>query len=108
MIAGHAHNNAIGGFQPSIEPDVTVDASGGYGIQITGSAKNNDIFHTDIGTNPGATTNLGNTLGGIYLAPARRAPQSVARRPRSRSTFSTVPGGRCDHRQVQRQHRRGG
>ena len=34
LIDGHAHDNAIGGFQPSIEPQVTVSANRGYGIQV--------------------------------------------------------------------------
>ncbi len=66
-IAGRAHKNAIGGFQPSIEPQVTVDASRGYGIQIVGSARNNVVFHTVIGANAGGTVPLPNLLGGIYV-----------------------------------------
>jgi parallel beta-helix repeat protein len=66
-ISGNAHGNAIGGFQPSVEPQVTVSSNRGYGIEIVGTAHNNVVFHTYIGTNYNATAALGNTLGGIYL-----------------------------------------
>ncbi len=66
-IAGNAHGNAIGGFQPSIEPQVTISANDGYGIAIVGSAHDNVVFHTYIGTNHNATVALGNVLGGIEL-----------------------------------------
>ena len=69
LIAGNAHNNAIGGFQPSIEPHVTISSNAGYGIRVAGSARNNVVFNTVIGTNAQGTVPLGNRLGGIYLAP---------------------------------------
>ncbi len=69
LITGHAHNNAVGGFQPSIEPTVTVSANRGYGIQVAGFAHNNVVYHTNIGTNAQAQTDLGNKLGGIDLGP---------------------------------------
>jgi parallel beta-helix repeat protein len=65
LIDGHAHNNAVGGFQPSIEPQVTVSANDGYGIAVADYAHDNAIFHTYIGTNGQGTGNLGNALGGI-------------------------------------------
>ncbi|MDR3633174.1 MAG: right-handed parallel beta-helix repeat-containing protein [Isosphaeraceae bacterium] len=67
LISGHAHNNAIGGFQPSLEPQVTVSSNDQYGIAIVGSAHDNDVFHTYVGTSALGVQNLGNTLGGIYL-----------------------------------------
>ena len=42
QIDGHAHNNAIGGFQASVEPQVTISNNDGYGIAILGSANDND------------------------------------------------------------------
>ncbi len=69
LISGNAHDNAIGGFQPSVEPQVTISANRGYGIEIVGSAHNNVVYHTYIGTNAQGTADLGNTLGGIYLGP---------------------------------------
>ena len=68
-IDGRAHDNTIGGFQPSVEPQVTISDNDGYGIAIVGSACNNLIVHTDIGTNYLGVGNLGNQLGGIYLGP---------------------------------------
>jgi hypothetical protein len=67
LITGHAHGNAIGGFQPSIEPQVTVSANRRYGIEVAGSAHDNVIFHSNIGTNGFGNKDLGNALGGIYL-----------------------------------------
>jgi hypothetical protein len=72
-ISGNAHGNAIGGFQPSVEPQVTVSSNGGYGIEIVGSARDNVVYHTYIGTNTGANAPLGNTLGGVYLGPGTSA-----------------------------------
>jgi trimeric autotransporter adhesin len=46
---------------------VTISANRGYGIQIIGSASNNIVFNTNIGTNAQGTTPLGNALGGIYI-----------------------------------------
>ena len=69
QLDGHAHNNAIGGFQASIEPQVTISNNKGYGIAILGSAHDNDIFNSDIGTNYQGTGDLGNQLGGIYVGP---------------------------------------
>jgi parallel beta-helix repeat protein len=72
-ISGNAHGNAIGGFQPSIEPEVVVSANRGYGIEVVDSAHDNVIVHTFIGTNAEDTADLGNTLGGIYLGPGTRS-----------------------------------
>ena len=66
-ISGNAHGNAIGGFQPSVEPQVTISANRGYGIEVVGSARDNVVFHTYIGTNFNGTAALGNRLGGISL-----------------------------------------
>ena len=66
-IDGHAHDNAIGGFQASIEPQVTISNNDGYGIAIVGAAHDNDVFNTFIGTTYLGTGDLGNKLGGIYV-----------------------------------------
>ncbi|MEO6810234.1 MAG: right-handed parallel beta-helix repeat-containing protein, partial [Isosphaeraceae bacterium] len=68
-ISGRAHDNAIGGFQPSIEPQVTISSNLGYGIEIVGSAHHNVVYHTYIGTDFNAETALGNVLGGVSLGP---------------------------------------
>ncbi len=72
-ITGNAHGNAIGGFQPSVEPQVTISSNRGYGIEIVGNAHDNHVFHTDIGTNAEGRGDLGNTLGGILLGPGTRS-----------------------------------
>jgi trimeric autotransporter adhesin len=69
LISGNAHGNAIGGFQPSLEPQVTISANGRYGVEIVGSAHDNMIFHTYLGTTGEGTGDLGNGLGGVYLGP---------------------------------------
>ena len=66
-ITGHAHDNAIGGFQPSVEPQVTISANRRYGIEITGSAYHNFVVHSFLGTNSSGRAVLGNILGGISL-----------------------------------------
>ena len=48
---------------------MTVSANGRYGIEVVGSAHDNVVFHTYIGTNCQGTGDLGNRLGGIYLGP---------------------------------------
>ena len=68
LIDGHAHHDAIGGFQPSIENGVTLSENHGYGIAIVGSARKNVIYNTDIGTNLGGTGDLGNGRGGIFVS----------------------------------------
>lgn len=66
-IDGHAHDNAIGGFQASIEPQVTISNNDGYGIAIVGAAHDNDIFNSYIGTSYLGTGEMGNKLGGVYV-----------------------------------------
>jgi hypothetical protein len=78
VISGHAHGNAIGGFQPSIEPQVTVSGNDGYGIEVLHSAHDNSIFHSFIGTNFDASSAVPNQLGGVFLG---------------RGTSSTTVGG---------------
>ncbi|WP_165070805.1 beta strand repeat-containing protein [Paludisphaera rhizosphaerae] len=68
-ISGRAHGNAVGGYQPSIEPRDTSSANGRYGIEIVGSARDNVIYNTYIGTDARGTSALGNLLGGVYLGP---------------------------------------
>jgi hypothetical protein len=75
LITGHAHGNAIGGFQPSIEPQVTVSANRRYGIEISGHASDNAIFHASIGTNAMGNGALGNALGGIFLGSGTSSTQ---------------------------------
>ena len=73
LISGHAHGNAIGGFQPSVEPRVTISANLAYGIAIIGAAHDNVVYHTYIGTDAQGTADLGNTLGGILLGAGTRS-----------------------------------
>ena len=67
LLSGRAHGNAIGGFQVSIEPQTTISANRRYGVEVVGSAHNNSIVHTFIGTNSNGSVPLGNRLGGVTL-----------------------------------------
>ena len=72
MIRGQAHGNAIGGFQPSVEPQNFVSGNLKYGIAVMDRAYNNSIFHTAIGR--GASVHLPypvipNLAGGVFLGP---------------------------------------
>lgn len=69
LITGNAHGITIGGFQASIEPQVTVSANLGYGLKFAGNAHNNLVFDTYIGTDFNGQGSLGNALGGILLGP---------------------------------------
>ena len=72
VIRGEAHDNAIGGFQPSIEPENFVSGNYGYGIAVLDRAYNNSIFHTTIGLGisvPPPFPIIPNSAGGILLGP---------------------------------------
>ena len=107
VITGHAHDNAIGGFQPSIEPTVTVSANRGYGIQIVGSARNNVVYHTNIGTNAGADADLGNKLGGVYLGPGTSFNTVGGSSAALSESDPLQPRPCCDHTSLSRRHRDG-
>ncbi|WP_169974063.1 right-handed parallel beta-helix repeat-containing protein [Tautonia rosea] len=68
-ISGHAHSNAIGGFQPSIEPRMTISGNLGYGVEIVGKARMNRVFNAFIGTGASELNPIGNGLGGVLLGP---------------------------------------
>lgn len=67
VIRGTAHNNAIGGFQPSVEPTVFASGNMKYGIAVIDQAHNNFIFHTTIGLGAGISGAIPNEQGGILL-----------------------------------------
>jgi parallel beta-helix repeat protein len=72
VLRGEAHGNAIGGFQPSVEPENFVSGNKGYGIAVMDRAYNNSIFHTTIGlgiTVPPPFPIIPNSTGGILLGP---------------------------------------
>jgi trimeric autotransporter adhesin len=70
VIRGEAHGNAIGGFQPSVEPENFVSGNRAYGIAVMDRAYNNSIFHTTIGRGAALTPPypfIPNLAGGILL-----------------------------------------
>ncbi|CEF49391.1 unnamed protein product [uncultured bacterium] len=70
LLDGNAHDNNIGGFQPSVIPEVTIAANGANGIAVVGNAKNNTIFHSLIGLNISGLTAIGNAGAGIFVGGA--------------------------------------
>ena len=93
MIRGEAHGNAIGGFQPSVEPQNFVSGNYGYGIAVMDRAYNNSIFHTKIGLGA-LNVVVPNLAGGVLLnmgttgyddrRPDRSPTDSDARQQRTR------------------------
>jgi len=67
VISGTAHGNAIGGFQPSVEPTVFASGNVGYGIAVLDYASNNYIFNSNVGIGAGTAGAIPNKQGGIYL-----------------------------------------
>jgi hypothetical protein len=65
-ISGRARRNSIGGFEPSIEPEVYSAGNVGYGISVIDSARDNSIYHASVG-NGFSNLPLPNNEGGIYL-----------------------------------------
>jgi hypothetical protein len=72
-FSGQANGNAVGGFQPSVEPTNTISANGRYGIEFAGSSHDNAVVHSHIGTTAAGVHPLGNALGGVYLGPGTRS-----------------------------------
>jgi len=66
VIGGKASKNAIGGFQPSVEPHVYVAGNTGNGIVIKDQASDNTIYHTTVGGGA-LTASIPNGLNGIVL-----------------------------------------
>jgi len=69
LITGNAHDNAIGGFQVSIQTKVHLSGNLRYGIEITGKARNNRIYNSVIGAAFEAPNPIPNQLGGILVGP---------------------------------------
>jgi trimeric autotransporter adhesin len=67
LIGGKAHDNVIGGFQPSVEPNVFVSGNKKYGIAVMDQAYDNTIFHSTIGLGAGSSGAIPNEYGGILL-----------------------------------------
>jgi len=66
VLRGEAHGNAIGGFQPSVEPENFVSGNEGYGIAVMDRAYNNSIFHTKMGLGA-VNVAIPNLAGGVLL-----------------------------------------
>ncbi len=67
LIDGTAHNNIVGGYQNSVIPQNLFSGNLGYGVAILGSAHDNKVFNTYIGTDVFGTGALGNAQGGVLI-----------------------------------------
>jgi len=88
VISGTAHNNAIGGFQPSVEPTVFASGNKGYGIAIVDQARNNRIYGTNVGITA-AGNPLPNEFGGILLDIGTSGTTIGGIEPRLRNNISS-------------------
>jgi parallel beta-helix repeat protein len=68
LIQGTAHGNIIGGTLRSVIPQDTFSGNKGYGVVITGSAHDNRVFRSFIGTQLLGLKALGNKKGGVLIA----------------------------------------
>lgn len=67
VIRGRAHDNAIGGFQRSVEPTCYVSGNKKFGIVVSEGAYNNSIFNTIVGIGAANAGAMPNSEGGILL-----------------------------------------
>ncbi len=71
LISGTAHNNALGGFKPSVETRNHFSGNTGYGVNVTEGAYNNSIYNCNIGygdaASEGLEPSIPNGWGGILL-----------------------------------------
>ncbi len=73
VISGTAHNNAIGGYQPSVERAVHMSGNVGYGIAIIDNAFDNFIYGSFVGLGAGLNPQaIPNGFGGILLGAGTR------------------------------------
>jgi hypothetical protein len=67
LIDGSANHNVIGGSRRSVIPQNTFSGNAGYGVAITGSAHDNRVFGSFIGTAILGVKALGNGRGGVLI-----------------------------------------
>ncbi len=67
LIDGNAHDNAVGGFQPSVAPQNTISDNGGNGVAVVGNASDNIIFNSFIGADVFGNLAAGNAGAGIFI-----------------------------------------
>lgn len=67
-IDGTAHNNIIGGDQQSVIPENDFSGNAAYGVEISGSAYDNQVFSSNIGVDVVGTQAFGNGKGGVLIS----------------------------------------
>lgn len=67
LIGGTANHNVIGGSLRSVIPQNTFSGNAGYGVEITGSAHDNQVFGSFVGTAIFGVSALGNGRGGVLI-----------------------------------------
>lgn len=93
LIDGNAHDNVIGGLQPSIIPESIIGANGANGIAIVGQAIGNKVVHSRIGTSSLGTEAFGNTRAGIFVGGNARDTIIGGTGPGDRNLISANLGG---------------
>jgi parallel beta-helix repeat protein len=73
VIGGRAHGNTIGGFQQSVIPQNIISANLGHGVAIIGTANNNLVINSYIGTDVLGKVAFGNAGAGVFLGPGTSA-----------------------------------
>jgi trimeric autotransporter adhesin len=68
LIDGSAHGNLIGGTLVSVIPQNTFSGNKGYGLVITGRARDNYVFDSFIGPDVLGMAALGNHDGGVLVS----------------------------------------
>jgi hypothetical protein len=94
-IGGNAHDNVIGGPQPtfSIIPQNAISANGGHGVAVVGYAHDNRINFSYIGTGLFGQGDLGNKGSGVLLSEGTSSTTIGSTRPE----FRTVISGNGSH-----------
>jgi len=67
LIAGHAHDNVIGGTRRSVIPQNLFSGNLGFGVTIRGHAQSNRVIYSYIGTKVFGDAALPNQKGGVLI-----------------------------------------
>jgi hypothetical protein len=67
LIDGNAHGNIVGGSRRSVIPQNTFSGNAGYGLAIVGTAHDNRVFASFIGTRLLGVKAFGNQRGGVLI-----------------------------------------
>jgi titin len=100
-IAGNAHDNVVGGLQPtfSVIPQNAISANGGHGVAILEHAHDNDVNFSFIGTDVfGKGDHLGNAKAGVFLGEGTHSTTVGSTNP---ELLTIISGNRGDGIEMQ-------